>query len=342
MCRATATWDHGRPDDGPGREEDNGLGMRIVSLLPSATEIVFALGLGDQLVGRTHACDHPPGVEDTPVVTVGPDVTVGRQAHDRACQALHGSSATLRLDMDLLRALEPDLVLAQERCDSCALRRRDVSDAVRALGGHTMLVSLEAHSVEGILNTIATVGAFTEAEDEAIGLIELLRERLGVIENRVLERRLQGMPSRRTVVLEWLDPLFTSGHWIPEMVRRAGGWELLGADREVSAETSWERVRQVDPEVIVLALCGLDADGAARELTLASLPGWFDALEAVREGELFAVDGAGLFLRPGPRVIDGIAVLAELLDPEGFAGAGPAEAWIPLGPVSFGASSSTA
>ena len=159
-----------------------------------------------------------------------------------------------------------------------------------------------------------------------------------MLENGILERRLQGIPSRRTVVLEWLDPPFSAGHWVPEMVRRAGGWEVLGAEGERSVQTTWERVREVQPEVVVLALCGYDAARAAEELTRADLPAWFDELDAVREGEFFAVDGSGLFSRPGPRVIDGIAVLAELLDPEAFAGSPSSDAWIPLGPLGLGRS----
>ena len=313
--------------------------MRIVSLLPSATEIVFALGLGDQLVGRTHECDYPPEVVDIPAVTA--DLTLGpegssREIHERITQALHGGSSIYHLDAKLLADLRPDVVLTQELCDVCAVSYREVSTAVRAMDGDTTVVSLEPHSIEGILNTISTVGAFTEAEDEAVGLIELLRERLAAIENLALERRLEGIPARRVVVLEWLDPPFASGHWVPEMVRRAGGWELLGRDGERTAETTWERVRQVDPEQLILALCGFDASRAARELEDAELPDWFDGSAAVRDGGLFAVDGSGLFSRPGPRIVEGIATLAELFDPEGFAGSGPFGSWIPLGPVGIG------
>jgi iron complex transport system substrate-binding protein len=313
--------------------------MRIVSLLPSATEIVYALGLGDQLVGRTHACDYPVEVANVPAVTldvaVGPAIG-GREIHDRVSDAIHGGSSPFRLDTEVLAELRPDLVLTQELCHVCALSYREVAEAVRAIDGDTTVVSLEPHSVEGILNTISTVGAFAEAEDEAVGLVELLREALGRIENRVLERRLDGIASRRAVVLEWLDPPFSSGHWVPEMVRRAGGWELLGAEGERSVETTWDRVREVAPEQIVLALCGFDATRAAEETTTAALPSWFDDLDAVRDGEFFAVDGSSLFSRPGPRVIEGIALLAELFDPEGFAGSGAPTAWIPLGPVGTG------
>jgi iron complex transport system substrate-binding protein len=295
--------------------DNDGL-MRIVSLLPSATEIVFALGLGEELVGRTHLCDQPEDVADIPVVTTARD----------------GG-----LDLDLLVRLEPDLVIAGGPTAQ-ALGGQQLREALRPRGIEPSIVSLEPRSVEGIFNSIVSVGAFAEAEDEAIGLVELCRERLGELENGILERRLEGIASRRAVVLEALAPPVQSGFWVPELVRRAGGWELLGREGEEPEPTSWQQVRDVDPEVIVLALAGHDAMQAAARLTSADLPSWFDDLAAVRDGQLFAVDGAGLLLRPGPRIVDAVAILAELFDPEGFAGAGPEGAWIPLGPLGIGSS----
>lgn len=291
--------------------------MRIVSLIPSATEIVYALGLGQQLVGRTHLCDVPSEVASVPVVTL---------RADPGTPARH-------LDARLLTELEPDLVLTDGDSDDGIVGYAEASAAVGAMSADVTLVALAPLSIEGILNSIATIGAFAEAEDEAVGLVEILRERLGVLENQILERRLQGIASRRAVVLEGLQPLMTCGRWVPEMVRRAGGWELLGREAEDSAPTTWERIREVEPEVIALAVSGADASGASDALGSADLPAWFDELEAVRDGALFAVDGTGLFSRPGPRIIDGISVLAELFDPEAFADAGPSNGWIPLGPT---------
>jgi iron complex transport system substrate-binding protein len=304
--------------DRPPAAGDNGVAMRVVSLLPSATEIVYALGLGDQLVGRSHTCDYPEDVAGIPVVTSADEGVDGQ------------------VDIDLLAKLEPDLVLAEGERSSQQACCRLVREALRAKGVAATVVGLDPRSLEGIFNSVSTVGAYAEAEDEAVGLVELLRERLGVLENRILERRLQGIASRRVIVLESLRPPVQSGQWVPELVRRAGGWELLGEEGEEPEETSWERIREIDPEIIVLALRGHDARQAARELAVTGLPVWFDDLEAVRDGELFAVDGAGLILRPGPRVIEGVAVLAELFDPEAFSGAGPPGAWIPLGPLGIG------
>ena len=311
--------------------------MRIVSLLPSATEIVFALGLGDELVGRTHECDYPPGVEAVPVMTAA-DVGAqpgasSRLIHDRVRERLHGGSAIYRLDETALADARPDLVLTQELCDVCAVSYRQVTEAVRRVGGddgEISVVSLEPTSIEGILNSISTIGAMADAEDEAVGLLEILRERLGTIENRVLERRLAGIAPRRVVCLEWLDPPFAAGHWVPEQVRRAGGWELLGREGERSVETTWEAVREVDPEQLFLMPCGFDAAATRAEWERTPKPAWFAELRAAREGELFALDGSAYFSRPGPRVIDGIGLLAELMDPDGFVDEAPPDGWIPL------------
>ncbi len=314
--------------------------MRIVSLLPSATEIVYALGLGEELVGRTHECDFPPDVESVPVMTAdvaGSATESGRDIHERVTGSVHAGSSIYRLDSQALAAARPDLILTQELCEVCAVSYRDVTQAVREIGreggGDISVVSLEPTSLEGILNTISTVGAMAEAEDEAVGLMEILRERLGAIENRVLERRLSGTRPRRVVCLEWLDPPFAAGHWVPEQVRRAGGWDLLGAEGERSRETTWEAVREVDPEQLMLMPCGFDTTRTVDEFDRMSRPDWFDELRAVRRGEVFALDGSGYFSRPGPRIIDGIALLAELFDPEGFVDVAPPEAWVPVGPA---------
>jgi iron complex transport system substrate-binding protein len=309
--------------------------MRIVSLLPSATEIVFALGLGDELVGRTHECDFPPEAAVVPIMTSDhgnqPGAT-SREINDRVAASIHGGSSIYQLDLDALADARADLIITQELCNVCAVSYREVADAVRQLDGSSTVISLEPTSVEGILNTISTVGAMAEAEDEAVGLIELLRERLARIENRVLERRLAGIASRRVVCLEWLDPPFAAGHWVPEQVRRAGGWDLLGSLGQPARETTWDDVRDVDPEQLMLIPCGFDAPRTAEEWESGrtARPVWFDDLRAVRDGEVYALDGSAYFSRPGPRIIDGIALLAELFDPGVFEEEVPAGAWLPV------------
>jgi iron complex transport system substrate-binding protein len=307
--------------------------MRIVSLLPSATEIVFALGLGDELVGRTHECDYPPEALSVPAMTT--DTGAGgrassRDIHLRVSNAIHAGSSIYRLDRAALAAARPDLILTQELCPVCAVSYREVAEEVRALRSSATVVSLEPTSIEGILNTISTVGAMAEAEDEAVGLIELLRERLADVENRVLERRLDGVAPRRVVCLEWLDPPFAAGHWVPEQVRRAGGWELLGRAGERAAETTWQDVRDVDPEMLLLMPCGFDAARTAAEWRQVDKPEWLADMRAVRDDAVFALDGSAYFSRPGPRAIDGVALLAELFDPLGVAAELPTSAWRPV------------
>jgi len=307
--------------------------VRIVSLLPSATEICFALGLGDELVGRTHECDFPPEAAEIPVMTTDVGAVASatsRQINDRVAASVHGGDSIYRLDVAALAAADPDLILTQELCDVCAVSYRDVAEAVRLAGTDSEIISLEPTSIEGILNSISTVGAYAEAEDEAVGLIELLRERLARIENRVLERRLAGLPPRRVVALEWLDPPFAAGHWVPEQVRRAGGWDLLGSTGQPAVETTWESVRDVEPEMLLLMPCGFDARRTALEWrdTAAPRPAWLEDMAALRSGEIYALDGSAYFSRPGPRVIDGIALLAEIFDPGEFTDEVPEGAFI--------------
>src|SRR5262245_48913811 len=199
--------------------------MRIVSLLPSATEIVCALGLRDELVGVTHECDWPPDVVGLPVMTRNAldlrDAT-SREIHRRVGDAVHGGSAIYALDDEALEVADADLILTQELCTVCAVGYREVSDAVRALDMDATLLSLEPTSVEGILNTISTVGAMADAEDAAVDLVGNLRERLRAIETLAQKRREEGFVGPRVVGLEWLDPPFAVGHWVPDQIRRAG------------------------------------------------------------------------------------------------------------------------
>ena len=307
--------------------------MRIVSLLPSATEIVCAIGLGDELVGVTHECDWPPEVIGKPVVTRSvhdlADAS-SRDIHRLVTASMHGGSSLYALDEAALAATEPDLILTQELCRVCAVSYREVNEVARAIDADITVVSLEPTSIEGILNTITTVGAMTEAEDDAIDLVESMRERLGVVEAAVAARREAGRPAIRIASLEWLDPPFAAGHWVPEQVRRAGGWDVLGAEGERSEETSWDALAEVDPEVIILMPCGFHLAETVEEWERTPRPTWFREMPAVRSGQVFAVDGSAYFSRPGPRVIDGIELLAEILDPDAFEEIAPVGSWTPV------------
>jgi iron complex transport system substrate-binding protein len=305
--------------------------LRIVSLLPSATEIVCALGLVDELVGITHECDWPPEVAGIPVMTSSVNALVNassREIHGLVERSVHGGSSLYAIDEAAMAAAEPDLILTQELCTVCAVGYREVNEVARRIDADITVVSLEPTSIEGIFNTIATVGAMTDAEDEAVDVVAGLRERLGQVEARVAARRSAGRSAPRVVGLEWLDPPFAVGHWVPEQIRRAGAWDLLGAEGERSIATTWTAVREVDPELLVLMPCGFHVgDGLAAWRRTPRPDSWAD-LSAVRAGQVFLVDGSAYFSRPGPRVIDGVELLAELFDPEGVAAGAPFGSWI--------------
>jgi iron complex transport system substrate-binding protein len=308
--------------------------MRIVSLLPSATEIVAALGLAEELVGITHECDWPPEIAGTPIMTSSVfdlATTSSGDIHRLVSDAVHGGSSLYTLDEAALEAAHPDLILTQELCEVCAVSYRQVNEVARAIDADITVVSLEPTSIEGIFNTISTVGAMTDAEDEAVELIESLRTRLGIVETRVHERRKDGHEAPRVVGLEWLDPPFALGHWVPEQIRRAGGWDLLGQDGQRSRETDWQSVIDVDPEMIVLMPCGYHLAETVAEWERTPRPVGWDSIEAVRRGNVFAVDGSAYFSRPGPRVLDGIETLAEIFDPDTFIETSPPGSWTPLG-----------
>ena len=309
--------------------------MRIVSLLPSATEIVCAIGLRDELVGITHECDFPPEVEGIPIMTRSVHdlgTSSSRDIHRLVTASVHGGSSLYTLDEEALAAAEPDLILTQELCRVCAVSYREVNDVARAIDADITVVSLEPTSIEGIFNTISTVGAMTEAEDAAVDLVESLRERLGAVEAKVQSRRDAGGRSPRVVGLEWLDPPFASGHWVPEQIRRAGGWELLGAAGDRSVQTTWDAVAEVDPEMLLLMPCGFHLAETQAEWTRTRRPPGYEDLTAVRRGQVFAVDGSAYFSRPGPRVIDGIELLAEIFDPDAFVDIAPFGSWTPVEP----------
>jgi iron complex transport system substrate-binding protein len=307
--------------------------VRIVSLLPSATEILFALGLGDEVVGVTHACDWPPEARAAPKVTHASPGLVGRHSgeiHRLAGEAAHGGSSLFSVDEAALAEAAPDLILTQELCDVCAVGYEEAGAAARRLGADTTVVSLEPHTLEGIFNTISTVGAMTEAEEAAMELVEELRSRLRAVEEVVLSRRDTLHVPPRVVAVEWLDPPFAVGHWVPEQIRRAGGWELLGREGERAAPTTWDAIRDVDPEMLLLMPCGFSLEDTIAEWGRTPRPHWWSELGAVRRGALVAVDGSAYFSRPGPRVIDGIELLAELFDPAAFDGIAPSDAWAPV------------
>ncbi|HEY4753858.1 MAG TPA: ABC transporter substrate-binding protein [Candidatus Limnocylindrales bacterium] len=295
--------------------------MRIVSLHPAATEIVFALGLGDELVGVTAYCDEPPEARER--------LLVARRERRRAGD-LPGPPL-LQLDPAVLEDADPDLVIVSDTSRVCVQGTREVRELVDAIDPEIAVLSLDPMSVDGVLNAIQTVGAMTEAEDEAIDVVLTLRERLQAIEAVVVGRRDHGFVAPRIAALEWLEPPVSVGRWIPEQARLAGGWELLGVEGGRGAVTTWDAIREVDPEILVLMPAGLSLPKTLTAWGALPRPDGWTELTAVRDGRVFAVDGSSYFSRPGPRIIDGIEVLAEIVDPKAFDGMAPNDSFVRVG-----------
>jgi iron complex transport system substrate-binding protein len=305
--------------------------MRIVSLLPSATEIVYALGLGDALVGVTHECDYPDAVHALSVVTrslLDHSDATSEEIDDAVRGQLRDGLSLYALDRDRLAELRPDLILTQALCEVCAVSFDAVCDVTSQFEGVApKVLSLEPGSLGDILATITAVGAATATEQRADELVAELWARI----ERVRERAAQIAARPRVACLEWLDPPFGPGHWLPEMVALAGGVAGLGEAGADSRRISWGDVIAFAPEVIVVTPCGFDLERTTTE-ALRVLPrrtGW-EALPAVRGGRVYVVDGNAYYSRPGPRIVDSLELLAELIHPTHFAGWGPAGVWRPL------------
>ncbi|MGH3979560.1 MAG: cobalamin-binding protein [Pseudonocardiaceae bacterium] len=298
---------------------------RIVSLLPSATEIVCSLGLQEALVGVTHECDHPPGVAGKPRLTASriPHQTMSSVEIDHAVRSqLDGHGSIYDLDETRLRALAPELILTQELCEVCAVSYRTVQQAARRLDVEATVVSLEPNTLADILANIRTVGQLTGRQAEAERVVGELRARLDA-----LQRCCAGMARRpRTLVLEWLEPPFAPGHWVPEQVAHAGGEASLGSAGAASRTTTAEEIGAYAPEAVVLAPCGFTIADTLRQLPRARLPAGWANLPAVRDGNVWAVDATSYFSRPGPRVVDGAEILARILHPEVFGEPEPQQA----------------
>ena len=304
--------------------------MRVVSLLPAATEIVAAVGMLDQLVGVSHECDYPLEVQAKPRVTrcAIHGGALASEAADRWVSDTLAAAGTLySMDEALIRRLQPDVIITQRLCDVCAVGYESVTAFAATLPGPPHVINLDPSSVPDVLQDIRTVGAALAVPERAAEVIAELEARIAAVRTRAA-----GAPRRRCVVLEWIAPPYRSGHWTPELVAIAGGTEPLGRMGEDAARVPWEAVVAAAPEVLVLACCGYDLARTAVDLPLlATRPGW-EELPAVRAGEVHAVDGSAYFSRPGPRLVDSLEMLAEILHPELFAGRFPARAVHRLAP----------
>jgi iron complex transport system substrate-binding protein len=294
--------------------------VRIVSLVPSATEIVFALGAGDDVVGVSHECDFPPAARTRPILTASALAPgLGAREVDAAVSAQLASGRSLyTIDERRLAEIAPDLVLTQELCPVCAVSPAQVGAAIAPLARCPEVLSLDPQRLEDVLADVLHVGARLGRPAVAERLVDELRARLAAV-----ERARRGLPRLTVVALEWLDPPFLGGHWVPQMVALAGGRDPFGiAPGERSRRTSWDEIAAADPDWIVALPCGFDEAGARGELArMAGRPEW-EGLRAVAAGRVAAVDANGLFSRPGPRLVEGVERLAAILAPPPVATAG--------------------
>ena len=282
--------------------------VRIVSLVPSATEMLFALGLGDEVTAVTHECDHPPRARELPRVTrdvIGPGLPPAEI--DRAVRELtEQGRAIYELDEAGLQRLQPDLIVTQALCAVCAVSYDDVTAVAERLDSRPQVISLDPHTLGEMLGDVRVLAEAADAGDAGV---DLVREAAARIDR--VRIALGGTEPVRVAALEWLDPVYVAGHWTPQIIEYAGGLDLLGMPGESSERRSWEEVAAAAPEVVVVMPCGYDAERAAEEAYE-----YADELDALGARRVVAVDAAAYFSRPGPRLIDGLELLGHVLHPD--------------------------
>jgi iron complex transport system substrate-binding protein len=302
--------------------------QRIVSFLPSATEMIFGLGAGDRLVGVTHECDYPAEARAKPVVVRAalPLETMSSSEIDRAVsRQLASASSLYTVDEQLLRELAPDLIVTQELCQVCAPSGNEITQALQQLRNPPRVLTLTPHSLEDVLGNLREVGSAIGCLQMAETLIDQARERLTATRGQTAD-----LEHPRVFCMEWTDPVYCSGHWVPEMTEIAGGVDRIGRRGSDSTRIPWHDVVAETPEVVVIMPCGFSLGQSiekARELL--DRNGW-NELPAVRNGRVFAVDANSYFARPGPRLVDGVELLAHLFHPQQFIWRGGSGAFQPL------------
>ncbi|MCU1288038.1 MAG: hypothetical protein JWN60_267 [Acidobacteria bacterium] len=299
--------------------------MKIASLLPSATEIVCALGLSENLVGITHECDFPASIINKPHLTASriSHETMSSAEIDHAVRSqLDGHGSIYDLDTERLEELKPDLIITQELCEVCAVSYKTVLKAAKMYVADAQVVSLEPNTIADIFDNILTVGELTNTKEKAETVVAELRARLGKVsaQTRSIEKR------PRVFMLEWLEPPFAPGHWTPEQVEIAGGLCLMGEAGKKSVTTTYREIYESKPEIIVLVPCGYYTEDILRQLPQTQFPAYFKELPAFQNDEIWALDASAYFSRPAPRVVDGAEILAKIFHPEIFGAPTGAEA----------------
>lgn len=300
--------------------------MRIVSFLPSATEMVYALGLGDQLAGVTHECDYPPEAKSKPVVVRSAINTKGvssQQIDESVRRALKTGQSLYTVDEAVLKELVPDLILTQDLCQVCAPSGNEIKRVLKFLQKSPEIVYLTPNCLQDIFENIWQVGEATFRASEADDLVRRLRRRVDAVRDQ--SRHISSQP--RVFCMEWLSPPYTSGHWMPELVELAGGVDGLGRKGHDSVRVTWERIVEYSPDVLILTPCGFNLEEVLRQAhLLTTFPGW-EKLPAIKGDRVYAVDANSYFARPGPRVVEGVELLAHIIHPDRFAWHGPPDAY---------------
>jgi iron complex transport system substrate-binding protein len=289
--------------------------MQICSFLPSATEILYALGVGESISGVTFECDYPPEARQKPIVV---DTLIHGgltpQEIDQAVRRQVAAGGSLYfVDLPKLKELRPDVVVTQDLCHVCAISESDLAKAISELPSRPQVVSLTPHTLEQVLQNIETVGVAIDRQTEARVLVDGLRRRIERVRSNVGQEK-----PPRVLCLEWLSPIFQGGHWIPEMVAIAGGDAVLATPGEKSISISWEQVLASDPEVVVVMPCGFHLEEAIAQYRNSSFPKDWMNVSAVRNGRVYAVDGTAYFSRPGPRLVTGLEILQAILRGDSF------------------------
>lgn len=303
--------------------------LRIVSLIPSATEIVAALGLTDAIVGRSHECDYPPEIQDRPVCTQARLNSAASSAkiHQDVTELLQSALSIYQIRTDVLEQLQPTHIITQDQCDVCAVSLKEVEEAVASLThSQPQIISLQPNVLADVWADIERVADALKVDSRR--LVEDLECRIKICEQKIKGLSLTELP--KVACIEWTDPLMTAGNWIPELVTLAGGQPLFSTGGQPSPQIKWENLVVIDPDIIVFMPCGFDLNRTRQEVqVLTQLPEWQN-LHAVQTGRVYITDGNSYFNRPGPRLVDSQEILAELLHPEIFQYGYKGTAWEPL------------
>jgi iron complex transport system substrate-binding protein len=289
--------------------------MQICSFLPSATEIIYALGMGDSLAGVTFECDFPPEAAQKQVVvsTLIRSGLTPLEIDQAVRKQIAAGGSLYFVDLPKLAEIQPDVVVTQDLCRVCAISTSDVAKAISELSSHPQIISLEPHSIEQVFQNIETIGAAIGCRVEAESLLKDLRGRVDHVKSDVLP-----VPPLRVLCLEWLSPLFQGGHWVPEMVELAGGNAVLATAGERSVRISWEQIWESDPEVVVVMPCGFHLEDTVAQYGNTAFPAEWMNVSALKNDRVYAVDGTAYFSRPGPRLVTGIEILHAILRDDGL------------------------